>query len=483
MPVITTAAALCLLAVCADSYGPAGAPEPTTFTLTTNVATTGGGTGGTVARNPNHARYLTKTTVTVTATPADGYRFNGWSGAANTPNPVTTVTMNSDQALTANFERIMYTLTVDRNITDGGTVSPDGGNYLPGTSVSITAAPAEGYRFVNWTGAVTSTDNTVTVTMNNNQTITANFRYPHSYNLLVTTNPYGGGWVSHTTNPCSNWRVSQGKYLILDYCIEGIPFTLNATPDDGYIFSRWLGASTSTNDTVTITMNSDQRLTADFTWNITYGSFTDLRDGRSYRTIVIGTQTWMSDNLNFNTDGSVCYDNNPSNCNTYGRLYDWATAMNLPSSCNYSSCANQIQSQHQGVCPIGWHIPTDVEWTTLTNFVGMERLSNRLRARSGWDTPHFYDTICYNSPHRCGSAHQYHGTDNFGFSALPGGFGTQDAYSFVGAGRFGFWWSTADDETMRFGQAAMSMFADVGGIGLDSSNKHNYRSLRCIMNE
>jgi len=140
-----------------------------------------------------------------------------------------------------------------------------------------------------------------------------------------------------------------------------------------------------------------------------------------FRTVTIGTQTWMAENLNCNVGGSKCYDNDPANCAIYGRLYDWSTAMSLPSSCNSSSCSSQIQSKHRGICPSGWHIPSDNDWDVLMNYAGgSSDAGTKLKATSGWNSGG-------------------NGTDEFGFSALPGGRG-----SFSSVGSYGYWWSSTE---------------------------------------
>ena len=135
-----------------------------------------------------------------------------------------------------------------------------------------------------------------------------------------------------------------------------------------------------------------------------YGFIT--HGGQTYKTVVIGRQTWMAENLNYEAEGSKCYNDNPSNCATYGRLYDWETAMT--------------------VCPSGWHLPIQAEWNTLSSYVqSYSNCSNcdgiKLKATSGW--------INYNS------------TDEYGFSALPGGFSPSDG-SFYNVG-YGFWWTAS----------------------------------------
>ncbi|MBR6448571.1 MAG: hypothetical protein IKS96_01270, partial [Fibrobacter sp.] len=127
-----------------------------------------------------------------------------------------------------------------------------------------------------------------------------------------------------------------------------------------------------------------------FNPNIDYGKMTDSRDGQVYKTVKIGNQIWMAENLNFaytsvpykyednvSDSTSWCYDNDPANCTNYGRLYTWAAAMDsagLISIANKTKCGYGITCTpnliHQGICPGGWHIPTVAEWKELFVNVG-----------------------------------------------------------------------------------------------------------------
>jgi uncharacterized protein (TIGR02145 family) len=164
----------------------------------------------------------------------------------------------------------------------------------------------------------------------------------------------------------------------------------------------------------------------------------------------------MARNLNYAVSGSKCYNNSPANCNTYGMLYYWATAMALPSNCNSSTCSSQVGTKHKGVCPSGWHIPSDAEWTTLTDFVGSST-GIKLKSTSGWNS--------------IGN-----GTDEFGFSALPGGYGTPDG-GFGSVGNRSGWWRPEDSGFYAWGQ---DMHYDFAGVGIHYEDKANFFSVRCV---
>ena len=168
----------------------------------------------------------------------------------------------------------------------------------------------------------------------------------------------------------------------------------------------------------------------------TYGTntVTDCRDGQTYKTVTIGTQTWMAENLNYadstampNLKGSSwCYENSADSCAKYGRLYTWTAAMNIDSSYQSASAAAVISAPWRGACPTGWHIPTDAEWTTLETAVG-GAAGTKLKSTSGWSS-------------------SGNGTDAYGFSALPAGYRnfTGD-FDFVGI--YADFWSATESGT------------------------------------
>jgi len=119
-----------------------------------------------------------------------------------------------------------------------------------------------------------------------------------------------------------------------------------------------------------------------------YDVFVDSRDDKTYKIVVIGSQTWMAENLNYNASGRRCYDNKESNCDKCGGLYSWNTA--------------------KKVCPSGWHLPSDEEWQELVDFAGGSNAGNKLKTTSGWN---FSDGWLTSSPGN--------GTNDYGFSAMP----------------------------------------------------------------
>lgn len=216
---------------------------PITYTL--NVSAT----NGTVALSPAGGTYSAGTVVTMTASPVASYMFNGWSGALNSATNPATITMDANKSVTANFAPVIYSLNV--SATNGTVVlSPAGGSYAAGTTVTLTASPVTGYKFNNWSGSIAGTTNPVTVTMDGNKSITASFAVVPVATCKLTTSATNG---SITLTPAG------GTYN------TGTVVTLKAVPKNfWYKFKNWGGALTGTTNPTTITMTGNKTVTASF---------------------------------------------------------------------------------------------------------------------------------------------------------------------------------------------------------------------------
>jgi gliding motility-associated-like protein/uncharacterized repeat protein (TIGR02543 family) len=195
--------------------------------------------------------YAYGTMATINATPAAGYIFTGWSGDASGTSASTTVTMNENKSVTANFQAqttTKYSLTTTASPATGGIIT-GAGSYDAGTAVTVTATPASGYTFTGWSGDATGTSTSITVTLNSNKSVTANFQQQTitTYKLSAIVMPTGGGMV-----------VGEGTYA------AGTNVTLIATPAPGYIFSGWRGDVTDASASVVVIMNGDKSVTASF---------------------------------------------------------------------------------------------------------------------------------------------------------------------------------------------------------------------------
>ena len=150
---------------------PGCAPEPS-YRLSAAVNPV---EAGEVDFSPAYDEYGAGTQVTLTATPTTDYEFVSWSGDASGTEPVVTVTMDSDKSVTANFRIIQYALVTSVSPPESGLVSPEGGIYDIGGSVTLRATPMVDYEFVSWSGDASGTEPEVTVTMDSDKSVTANF--------------------------------------------------------------------------------------------------------------------------------------------------------------------------------------------------------------------------------------------------------------------------------------------------------------------
>jgi len=191
--------------------------------------------------------------------------------------------------------------------------------------------------------------------------------------------------------------------------------------------------------------------------------FTDKRDGKTYRTAKMPDgKVWMAENLNYQpqSGNSWCHNDDNSKCAKYGRLYDWNTA--------------------KTVCPAGWHLPSRGEWENLGKAAGgtknpkhdcWDGASKKLKARSGWDSWGGDKKDKYSG----------NGTDDYGFSAMPGGTtygGGSGGKGHQDPGKEGRWWTS----TARTGEEAYSW--DMGYVGDDAwvhdPYMRNGLSVRCV---
>ena len=199
-------------------------------------------------------------------------------------------------------------------------------------------------------------------------------------------------------------------------------------------------------------------------WNtdISYGEMTDARNGKTYKTVKIGKQTWMAENLNLPMWGAYCVDYSIHDCGVYGLLYDWLTAVGRLDCDFEKSCA--LPSVVQGVCPDGWHLPSVEEWRILRDAVGGDSVAGTvLRSKNGW----FLDK-------------EFPGKDTYGFRAIPAGgrmLDLRDGYHFVNQYSTAFFWtSTEESEFYGTGIWINRSFTEMRG------GKNEGRSVRCVEN-
>jgi len=170
--------------------------------------------------------------------------------------------------------------------------------------------------------------------------------------------------------------------------------------------------------------------------------FTDLRDGQKYRTVNIGGKTWMAQNLNYQTGKSWCYGGDNSNCEIYGRLYDWNTA--------------------KSVCSGEWRLPSRKDWRDLEAAAGGAEAGKALKSTYGW-------------------IDSRNGTDNFGFSALPAGVYFTDDGDYLGLGGISNWWG-ADAYSLSVGLSDDKVHTcEDGGYCRAKSNEAS--SVRCVKDQ
>ena len=242
--------------------------------------------------------------------------------------------------------------------------------------------------------------------------------------------------------------------------------------------------SSSSSSEVKLSSSSDG-----FDWNlpketylnpdIDYGTMTDSRDGKVYKTVEIGDQIWMAENLNYYDDSDLsvkekswCYGKNDNGdsttCDVAGRLYTWAAAIDSARLyadkslvCGYGiACA--LPDTVYGICPSGWHLPNKAEWEALFSAVGGKSTAGTvLKSQMGWKK-------------------NGNGTDAFGFSALPVGF-RADNSQFYGDDEDAYFWSSTMKMDVRNTPYSMSVYYDEKSAYMNFDMKFSF-SVRCLKN-
>lgn len=211
--------------------------------------------------------------------------------------------------------------------------------------------------------------------------------------------------------------------------------------------------------------------------NCEYGTLLDERDGQEYKTVKIGDQWWMTENLNYADSAktpslkgkSWCYDNVAKNCDIAGRLYTWAAAIDSvklandadnPQDCGYMrSSKNILPDVVHGICPDGWHLPDYRDFSNMLVHVGGYSIAGTvLKSQSDWNEGG-------------------NGTDTFGFNVLPAGIRIEDG-SFDGLGDGTDFWSATESDL----EQAFSLYAsyenEYSGV-MDYAKNYAF-SIRCV---
>ena len=180
---------------------------------------------------------------------------------------------------------------------------------------------------------------------------------------------------------------------------------------------------------------------------LTDSTFTDSRDGQTYRILKLGKQVWFGENLNYSGEDAVgyCHENDPEKCEIYGKLYRWNDAMKA--------------------CPEGWHLPGLLEWIDLINYVGGQEMAGvKLKSKAYWYIQEEFA--------------QYAGTDDYGFSILPGSFMSEQG-SFGSTARLAahLWTSTEETDTRS---NDVFLMHSMGKVVLEGSPRDVGMSVRCL---
>lgn len=194
-----------------------------------------------------------------------------------------------------------------------------------------------------------------------------------------------------------------------------------------------------------------------------YGTFTDARDGETYRTVQIGNQVWMAENLRYKAEGSFAPNDEEANVKKFGRLYTWTSALDIPPEFSEQTLAKDLamyqkmrDKNYQGIAPEGFHIPTNKEWEDLLSNLPAKATGSELRSECFWQNP---------------------GKDTFGFFALPAGYRFDNGNFCHFGRRVRFWSKDEYGKTNAFRLSLTDNSVDIEGV-----YRSDAVSVRCVKN-
>ena len=303
--------------------------------------------------------------------------------------------------------------------------------------------------------------------------------------LLTTTAASGIAWYTATSGG-SITSDGGSSVTIRGVCWNTVPnpTTANSKTLDG------TGTGSYTSSMTGLAMNTKYWIRAYATNNIgtQYGNeitiitkdcsvLTDARDGKSYNVVLLGSQCWMAQNLNYGsmvsgaieqTSNSIpekyCYDNISSNCDTWGGLYQWGEAVQYYNGASNTTSWNPAPTGNvTGICPADWHLPTNTEWDVLCATLGGTGVAGGKLKETG--------TIHWNSPN-AGA------TNSSGFTALAGGIRHIDQ-NFIGMMNYNQFWTTTQNSDNAYYR---SMNYNYEYVTSNMYWKTTGSSIRCIQN-
>jgi len=419
----------------------------------------------------------TGTEVIITATANTGYRFKNWSGDMSGTNSSVVAKVKGNANITANFEPITWTLTLNKAPTSGGTVKVNtkGGaqeavssgktkTYNQTDEVTVIAEPADpGYKFNGWTvvpdtkkfatGDVTTS--TITIKMTDKLekediTLTANFTKVYTLTVNWDKDQGSVSFPSQILSLPGTTGSSTSPPLTATMIDEGRAFRLTAVPATNYEFNAWTGGIAGKTTSIDITMTKNINITA------TFKEIGKSSGGGSLTPVGQIEQVWSTPNEGTvapsGADDRNCYGGKSENCgNNYGALYDWVAAKNV--------CKDKPPEGG-----VNWRLPTRKDWDALVKRTGVVATSAAgvLKAKTGWDEN---DDSPYNGK----------GFDDINF--LPGGYRDTKG-NWRDRGVSGVWWIGEEDNNGNAYYAGMSQ--KLGSITINAYSKDYLFSVRCV---